>query len=55
MTMRQGTIIDATLIAAPSSTSTRATPECAGGDRTTRGGGIRRCARPRSATSGTTG
>ena len=31
MTMRQGTIVDATLIAAPSSTSTRAKPECAGG------------------------
>jgi IS5 family transposase len=55
MTMRQGTIVDATLIAAPSSTSTRATPECAGGDRTKRGSGIRRCTRPRRAISGTTG
>ena len=34
MAMKQGTIIDATLIAAPSSTSTRAKPECAGGERT---------------------
>lgn len=33
MTMRQGTIVDATLIAAPSSTFTRAKPECAGGIR----------------------
>ena len=55
MAMKQGTIIDATLIAAPSSTSTRATPECAGGDRTKRGSGIPRCTRPGRATSGTTG
>jgi transposase, IS5 family len=52
MTMRQGTIVDATLIAAPSSTSTRAKPACAGGERTKRGSGIRRCTRPRRATSG---
>jgi IS5 family transposase len=55
MTMRQGMIVDATLIAAPSSTSTRATPECAGGDRTKRGSGIPRCTKPGRATSGTTG
>ena len=55
MTMRQGTIVDATLIAAPSSTSTRATPECAGGDRTKTVSGIPRCTRPGRATSGTTG
>ena len=55
MAMKQGTIIDATLISAPSSTSTRATPECAGGDSTRLGGEIRRCTRPRRATSGTTG
>jgi IS5 family transposase len=55
MTMRQGKIVDASLIAAPSSTSTRATPECAGGTRTRRGSGIRRCTRPRRATSGTKG
>jgi len=53
MTMRQGTIVDATLIAAPSSPFTRAEPECAGGTRTKRGSGIRRCTRPRRATSGT--
>jgi transposase, IS5 family len=52
MAMRQGTIVDATLIAAPSSTSTRAKPECGGGDRTKQGSGIRRCTRPRKATSG---
>jgi IS5 family transposase len=43
MTMRQGTIADATLIAAPSSTSTRAKPECAGGERTRLANAIRRC------------
>jgi transposase, IS5 family len=41
MTMRQGTIVDATLIAASSSIFTRAEPECAGGTRTKRGIGIR--------------
>jgi IS5 family transposase len=40
MTMRQGTIVDATLIAAPVRPSTR------------EGSGIRRCTRPRRATSG---
>ena len=54
MTMKQSTIIDATIIAAPSSTSTRAKPECAGGDRMRSGSGIRRCTRPKKATSGTT-
>jgi IS5 family transposase len=54
MAMKQGTIIYATLIAAPSSTSTRAKPECAGGDRTRARSGILRCTRPRRATSGTT-
>ena len=54
MTMRQGTIIDATLIAAPSSTSTRAQPEWAGGQRTKRGSGIPTCTRPKRATSGLT-
>jgi len=49
MTMRQDTIVDATLIAAPSSTFTRAKPKCAGGTRTRRGSGIRRCTRPRKA------
>jgi IS5 family transposase len=34
MAMKQGTIIDASLIAAPCSTSTRAKPECAGFERT---------------------
>ena len=47
MAMKQGTIIDATLIAAPRSTSTRAQPECAGGDRTRLMNGILRCTRPR--------
>jgi IS5 family transposase len=55
MAMKQGTIIDATLIAAPSSTSTRAEPECAGGTRTRRRREIQRCIRPRRATSGTSG
>jgi len=54
MAMKQGTIIDATLIAAPSSTSTRAKPECAEGDRMRSESGILRCTRPRKATSGTT-
>ena len=54
MAMKQGMIIDTTLIAAPSSTSTRAKPECAGGERTRPMNGILRCTRPRKATSGTT-
>ena len=54
MTMRQGTIVDATLIAAPSSTSTRAQPEWAGGQRTKRESAIQKCTRPRRATSGLT-
>jgi IS5 family transposase len=52
MAMKQGTIIDATLIAAPSSTFTRAKPECAGGTRTRRARGIRRCTRQRRAING---
>ena len=43
VTMRQGTIVDATLIAAPSSTKTKT------------GSAIQKCTRPRRATSGTTG
>jgi transposase, IS5 family len=54
MTMRQGTIVDATLIAARSLTSTRAKPKCAGGDRTKRGSEIRTCTRSRRETSGIT-
>ena len=54
MAMKQGTIVDATLMAAPSSTFTRAEPECAGGTRTRRRRGIRRCTRPARASSGTT-
>ena len=54
MAMKQGTIVDATLIAAPSSTFTRAEPECAGGTRTRRRRGIRRCTRLARASSGTT-
>ena len=53
ITMSQGTIVDATLIAAPNSAFTRAKPECAGGTRTKRGSGIRRCSRPIRATSAT--
>jgi IS5 family transposase len=55
VTMRQGTIVNATLIAAPSSTSRRAQLEWAGGRRTRRGRGIRRCTRPRRAISGISG
>jgi IS5 family transposase len=55
MAMKQGTIIDATLIAAPSSIFTRAKPECAGSTRARRAREIPRCTRPRRATSGTTG
>jgi IS5 family transposase len=54
MAMKQGTIIDATLIAAPSSTFTRAQPECAGGTRTSRAREILRCTRPVRASSGIT-
>jgi IS5 family transposase len=52
MAMKQGTIIDETLIAAPSSTFTRAEPECAGGTRMRKERGIPRCIRPRRETSG---
>ena len=55
MSMKQGTIIDATLIAAPSSTFTRAKPECAGGTRTRRARGIPRCTRTRRGNSGISG
>ena len=41
--MRQGTIVDASIIAAPPSTKNK------------RGAAIRRCTRPRRATSGTSG
>ena len=51
MTMRQGTIVDATLIAAPSSTLRRAKPDCAGGTRTRLASGIRRCTSLRRTTS----
>ena len=54
MAMKQGTIIDATLIAAPSSTLPRPQAERAGGTRTRRRREIRRCIRPRKAISGTT-
>ena len=53
ITMSQGTIVNATLIAAPNSAFTRAKPECAGGTRTKRGSGIRRCSRPIRATIAT--
>jgi IS5 family transposase len=43
MAMKQGTIVDATLIAAPSSTFTRAKPEGAGSTRTARLIEIPRC------------
>jgi IS5 family transposase len=54
MAMKQGTIVDATLIAAPSSTFTRVEPECAVGTRTRRSRGIQRCTRLARASSGTT-
>jgi IS5 family transposase len=54
MVMEQGTIIDATLIAAPSSTLPRPQAERAGGTRTRRRRGIRRCTRLARASSGTT-
>ena len=52
MAMKQGTIIDATLIAALCSTSTRAKPECAGGERTRGKRGILKCIRPARGGSG---
>ncbi len=55
MAMKQGTIIDATLIAAPSSTLPRPQAEPAGGTRTRRRREIRRCIRPRKAISGISG
>jgi IS5 family transposase len=54
MAMKQGTIIDATLIAAPSSTLPRPHAERAGGIRTKRAKEIPRCTRPRRETSGIT-
>ena len=55
MTMRQGTIVDAILIASPISISTGAQPEWAGGQRTKRGSAIQQCTRPRRATSALSG
>jgi len=55
MAMKQGTIIDATIIAAPSSTFTRAKPECARGTRMRSGNGILRCTKPARASNGTLG
>ena len=52
MSMREGTIVDATLIAAHSSTLPRPQAERAGVTRTSRGSGILRCIRPRKTTSG---
>jgi IS5 family transposase len=52
VTMRQVTIVDAALIATPSSTSTRVQPECAGGDRTKPRRGIQKCIRWQRASSG---
>ena len=52
MAMKQGTIIDATFIAALCSTSTRAKPECAGGERTRGNRGILKCIRPARGGSG---
>jgi IS5 family transposase len=43
--LRQGTILDATIINAPSSTSTRAKPECAGDERTRTRREIPKCTR----------
>lgn len=51
LAMKQSTIIDASLIAAPSSTLTRAKPECAFGTRTRTRNGIRRCTRSRRGTT----
>jgi IS5 family transposase len=53
--MKQGTIVDATLIAAPSSTLPRPQAERAGGTRTRRVSEILRCIRPRRAISGISG
>jgi len=50
--LQEGTILDATIIHAPSSTSTRAQPEWAGGQRTRRVNGTRRCTRWPRGTSG---
>ncbi len=55
MAMKHRTNIDATLIAAPSSTLPRPQAERAGGTRTRRRRGIRRCTRPARANSGTSG
>jgi IS5 family transposase len=55
MAMKQGTIVDATLIAAPSSTLPRPQAERAGGTRTRRVSEILRCIRPRRAISGISG
>ena len=56
MALKQVTITDATLIAAPSSQLQPTEPQAerAGGTRTRRGRGILRCTRPRRGTSGTT-
>ena len=54
MTMKQETIIDDTLIAAPSSTFTRAKPECAGGTRTRGAREMPRDTRPVRGFNGTT-
>ena len=51
MAMKKGTIIDGTLIDAPSSTFTRVKSVCDGGDRKRRGSAIQRYTRPRKATS----
>jgi len=55
MAMKQGTIIDAALIAVPSFSLTRPQAERAGGTRTRRRRGIRRCTRPVRASSGISG
>jgi IS5 family transposase len=52
MAMKQGTIVDATLIAAPSSTFTRAKPEGAEGTRMRRRSGVLRCTSPVGASNG---
>jgi IS5 family transposase len=54
MAMKQGTISDATLIAAPSSTFTRAKPKCAGCTRIRRAREIPRCTSPKRGSSGIT-
>jgi IS5 family transposase len=50
--LKEGTILDATIINATSSTSTRAKPECAGGESTTARRGILKCTRWRRASNG---